>query len=150
MSDNFYTARGYQIIAQTNHELSASLEDYLEMIYRIIQNCGHTRVNEIANQLHVKSSSVSKMLFKLLELKLINYEKYGVISLTKDGEELGKYLLWRHNIITEFLEILLGKGNSQAFIEAELAEHILCFETVSKLEWIIKNFGDEISENLQK
>jgi len=150
MNDNFYTARGYQLIAQTNHELSASLEDYLEMIYRIIKEFGHTRVNEIASQLHVKPSSVSKMLTKLVELKMVDYEKYGVITLTEDGDELGKYLLWRHNTITDFFEILLGKGNTEAFLEAELAEHILSFETVKKLEWILNNYGNGITEAFKK
>ena len=80
MNDNFYTVRGYQIISQLNNELSASLEDYLEMIYRIIKDCGHTRVNEIATHLHVKASSVSKMLSKLSALNLIDYEKYRITS----------------------------------------------------------------------
>ena len=150
MSEDFYTARGYQIIAQTNHALSASLEDYLEMIYRKIDDCGHIRVNEIASNLHVKPSSVSKMLSKLLMQNLINYEKYGVISLTRNGEELGKYLLWRHNTITSFFEMLLGNGNSQAFKEAELTEHILSVETVKKLEWLVNNFGNDINERLRK
>jgi len=150
MGDNFYTARGYQILAQSNNELSASLEDYMEMIYRSIKDYGHTRVNEIANHLHVKPSSVSKMLSKLVALKYISYEKYGVITLTKDGEELGKYLLWRHNTITRFFEMLLGEGNSQAFLEAELAEHILSFETVTKLEWLNSNISENLKSGLKK
>ena len=144
MTEQFHTARGYEIIAQERREMSASLEDYMEMIYRIIKDSDFTRVNEIAAQLNVRPSSVSKMLAKLSGLGLINYEKYGVITLTESGNNLGNYLLWRHNTIAAFFEMLLGKDNKQAFIEAELAEHIFEVETVRRLEWIVKNLSDQI------
>ncbi len=148
MNEQFHTARGYEIIAQASSELSPSVEDYMEMIYRIIKNSEFTRVSEIADLLNVRPSSVSKMLTKLSSLKLINYEKYGVITLTDDGINLGEYLLWRHNTITDFFEMLLGKGNKQAFVEAELSEHIFQAETVKKLEWLVEKYSKEISEQL--
>ncbi|MFA5657938.1 MAG: metal-dependent transcriptional regulator [Oscillospiraceae bacterium] len=144
MSEQFHTARGYEIIAKESREMSASLEDYMEMIYRIIKDSDFTRVNEIAVQLNVRPPSVSKMLSKLSALGLINYEKYGVITLTESGKSLGKYLLWRHNTIADFFEMLLGRGNKQAFVEAELSEHIFEAETVRRLEWIVKNLSEEI------
>lgn len=146
MNDVFYTERGYQLLAQEKQLITACMEDYLEMIYRSINKNGAIRVKELATQLNVKPSSVSKMLAKLVKSELIDYVKYGTIKLSEKGSHLGAYLLWRHNTISQFFSILLGE-NSTAFIEAELTEHILSFETVKQLEWIITHYSKGIIEH---
>ena len=79
--------------------LTASMEDYLEMIYRLSLNTGFTRIHELSNALNVQPPSATKMVQKLAELKLLKYEKYGVVTLEQDGKKLGQVLLNRHNII---------------------------------------------------
>ena len=49
---------------------------------------------------------LQKMIQKLSEMKLIKYEKYGVIIMEQEGKALGKALLYRHNLIEEFLKLL--------------------------------------------
>ena len=68
----------YDYMKQAN--LTASEEDYIEMIYRLAQpNKIEIRVNELATSLNIKSSSVTKMIKKLNEKNLIIYERYGKI-----------------------------------------------------------------------
>lgn len=136
--NKFYTARGYQIIENKEHKLTASLEDYIEMIYRLTSKYGYTRVGKLAEMLNVKPSSVSKMLIKLAELSIVDYEKYGIITLTKLGKDYGEYFIWRHNVINNFFSILLPNDKNKAFEEAELVEHMLSRETVEGIENIIK------------
>ncbi|MCI9273367.1 MAG: DtxR family transcriptional regulator [Clostridiales bacterium] len=137
MEENkFYTVRGYQLMDQQRNGLTPSLEDYLEMIYRNILSAGYVRVNMLAQELNVKPSSVSKMIMKLAEQGYIDYEKYGVIKLTKRGQEMGKYLLWRHNVINRFFS-LLSSMNQENFEEVELVEHILGQETVRSIERLL-------------
>jgi DtxR family Mn-dependent transcriptional regulator len=148
MDENkFYTVRGYQM--QEKQALTPSLEDYLEMIFRTIQAAGYVRVNILAQQLNVKPSSVSKMLIKLAEQGYLDYEKYGVIRLTKKGIERGKYLLWRHNVINSFFQLL--NTGEKAFEEAEQVEHILSEDTVKNIENLIKCFSEhkELREQWQ-
>lgn len=133
MEENYYTARGYQKISALQSGLTPSLEDYMEMIYRIILRQGNIKGNELAAELHVKPSSVTKMLVKLTDLGYLDYEKYGVIKLTDEGIRLGEYLLWRHNTITEFFT-KLNSNPSEAFMEAERAEHLLSPQSVIRLE----------------
>ena len=133
MEENYYTARGYQKISALQSGLTPSLEDYMEMIYRIILRQGNIKGNELASELHVKPSSVTKMLVKLTQLGYLDYEKYGVIKLTDEGIRLGEYLLWRHNTITEFFT-KLNPNPSEAFMEAERAEHLLSPQSVIRLE----------------
>lgn len=131
--EEFYTVRGYQLLEQHGAHLTPSLEDYLEMIYRRMLLDGHVRVNALAEWLNVKPSSVSKMLGRLAQLGLVEYEKYGVLSLTEQGEEIGKYLLWRHNTVRCFLTLLCGETKRDLLTEAELLEHDFSRETMERL-----------------
>ncbi len=129
---DYYTERGYDRISQHESGLTSTLEDYLEMICRLIKLNGYTRVNELAARLHVKPSSATRMLLKLSDTGYVDYKKYGVIRLTQKGEKVGNYLLKRHDTITEFFGFL-NSDNSEAFMEAELAEHILSPESVEAI-----------------
>ncbi len=131
--EDYFTFRGYQLAEQSLHHLSPSLEDYLEMIYRKITEQGHIRVSALAELLNVKPSSASKMLIKLKEAGLVAYEKYGVIQLTEQGQQMGEYLVWRHEVIKEFFALLSPDDLQTAFQEGELAEHILSKQTVESL-----------------
>jgi Mn-dependent DtxR family transcriptional regulator len=72
------------------------------------------------------------MIQKLAELKFVNYEKYGIILLTENGKNMGKYLLKRHNIIEGFFKVL---GISDGVLEqTEKVEHTISNETVEYLE----------------
>ena len=53
--------------------LTSSLEDYLEMIYRICLEDGYARINQLADKLNVRPSSTTKVVQKLCELKLVDY-----------------------------------------------------------------------------
>lgn len=142
MDDNqFYTVRGYQLLDQQEKGLTPSLEDYLEMIYRNLMTSGYVRVSRLAQELNVKPSSVSKMIMKLAEQGFIDYEKYGVIKLTKKGQEIGKYLLWRHNVINQFFSVLFPDSKETTLEEVELVEHILREETVKRMEKLLQALG---------
>lgn len=140
INENFYTTRGYEIQSYTNNLLTSSMEDYLEMIYRGSLTDGFIRLNKLANLLNVKDSSASKMVQKLGKLKLINYEKYGVITLTPKGIDIGSFLLYRHNILERFLSFLGSDEN--ILIETELIEHVISKETVNNLSLLNSFFND--------
>lgn len=133
----FHTVRGYQTIKRQKQLLSDSLEDYLEMIYRIILENGYARVNQLANKLNVNPSSVSKTLSKLATKGIVQYEKYGIIKLTPEGNDIGAYLLERHNIVTKFFNIVSDNTSEQNFAEAEQAEHILSKSTIIGLQTLL-------------
>ncbi len=145
----FYTVRGYQLLDQHQNNLTASLEDYLEMICRNIITNGRVRVKDLAKELHVRPSSVSKMIRRLADLHFLDYEKYGSIRLTEQGEAIGKYLLWRHDTLHHFFIMVNGPGGADSFVEAELAEHILSRKTVESLGELIE-FFEEYPEIYQK
>lgn len=137
---SFRTARGYQRLLQEKKTLTPSMEDYLEMIYRDCLQSGYTRVNILAERLNVQASSASKMVQKLTELELLDFEKYGIIRLTEAGEELGEFLLERHMTIEGFL-INLGVQDS-LLIETEMIEHHVSLTTLNKIVQLNRFFHD--------
>lgn len=113
--------------------LSASMEDYLEMIYRLSKDTGFTRINELAEALNIHPPSATRMVQKLGMLNLIQYERYGVILLRAEGKRLGELLLNRHNTIESFFR-LFELNEEKILTEAEKVEHTLSDETVKCFE----------------
>lgn len=131
-SNQFHTVRGYQLLNQDDKQLTSSMEDYLEMIFRNIQSEGYMRMNTLSELLNVKPSSATKMVQKLTELGFVDYKKYGIIFLTKDGIKIGKFLLRRHNALEKFLKSI--SINEYLLAETELIEHHIGVNTLMSIE----------------
>lgn len=129
---DFYTVRGYQLLDQDKNLLTPALEDYLEMIYRMSLLEDPIRMSHLAQSLNVKTSSASKMVQKLSSLNLVIYKKYGVISLTPQGIDVGSYLYKRHYIIETFLKNF--DLSHDVCTETELIEHNISIDTVSNID----------------
>lgn len=143
--DNFYTVRAYEQKLFDDRLLTASMEDYVEMLYRCtMEEENYIRLNKLALMLNVRDSSASKMMQKLGKLGLVDYEKYGIIKLTDLGIKVGRYLLSRHNTIEKFLRFL--SADSDILVETELIEHVVSSTTVENLN-ILNNFI-ESNENI--
>lgn len=136
----FYTFNGY--MKKDDNFLTASMEDYLEMIYRLSVNTGFTRINILSQALNVQPPSTTKMVQHLANLQLVKYEKYGVIALEEKGKEVGARLLKRHNTIENFMS-LLGVGDEKVLEETEKIEHMLSDETIKCFEDYMKFMKNE-------
>lgn len=121
---------------QNKNLLTSAMEDYLEMIYRNSLVEGYMRINTISELLNVAAPSATKMVQKLSKLGLLEYKKYGIIFLTDNGRELGKFLLERHNIIESFLKNL--GVVEDVLLETELVEHNISAPTLSKMNMFNK------------
>lgn len=137
--DEFYTFGEY--IKKAQGCLSPSAEDYMEMIYRLSLDKGFTRTNDLASALNVQPPSVTKMVQRLAELKLIKYEKYGVIILEDAGNELGKVLLNRHNTIERFISFLNIKDD--VLEKTEKMEHTISEDVLKGIEELLNFFSNK-------
>lgn len=137
--EEFYTARGYEISAREK-SLTPSMEDYIEMIYRLSQENGYTRVSDLAANLNVQPPSVTRMIQRLSDKSLLQYEKYGMIHLTDEGKTAGRYFLDRHNILKEFLTLIKATENLQK--DVERIEHYISFKTFDKISALVNFFRD--------
>jgi Mn-dependent DtxR family transcriptional regulator len=113
------------------------MEDYLEVIYELIQQKGYATTIDISSYLNVSSPSVTKMLQKLDESRYLDYEKYRGIRLTLEGSIIAKNIRQRHSLLVEFLK-MIGVNEGTANKDAEGIEHHLHPETLEKLEEFVK------------
>ena len=120
-SDGFYTLKGYNLIE--HGLLTAAMEDYLEMIYRMQgKGEGVVRVSALAQA-----------------RELILFPRYGYITLTGTGRRLGEYLLLRHQLVHRLLCRINGTQNELE--ECEKIEHFLSPRTVENLKAFLTQAG---------
>jgi Mn-dependent DtxR family transcriptional regulator len=108
------------------------VEDYLEVIYELIQKKGYARPADIAEKLDVRSASVTGMLQRLHGMELIVYERYRGLTLTSSGERLAKSVQQRHSTILKFLRIL-GIEEKIAQMDTEGIEHHIHPSTIARI-----------------
>lgn len=134
MKEEFYTIKGYKI--KNEEILSSSMEDYIEMIFRLSESSEEVRVNDLSSALNVQPPSTTKMIKRLAKEDYVAYEKYGCIKLTEKGKKLGKKLLERHQIIYKFLESIGVKEN--ILEQTEIIEHAVNDEVLQKIKELTK------------
>ena len=99
--------------------ISKSLEEYLKTIYILKKQNGNIRVTDIANKMNCTKASVNKAINNLKDNNLVNYESYGKIELTEEGEDLAKKILEAYDIVYIFLREVLNLEEDEAKSEAE-------------------------------
>jgi Mn-dependent DtxR family transcriptional regulator len=112
------------------------VEDYLEVVYDLIQTKGYARAIDIAERLDVKTPSVTNMLQKLDGMGLVIYERYRGIRLTEKGEKMARFSQQKHVTIAEFLRIL-GIEEKTARQDAEGIEHHVHKVTLNRIEHFV-------------
>ncbi|MBR1461475.1 metal-dependent transcriptional regulator [bacterium] len=113
--------------------LSSGLEDYLEAIYIAHMNNKALKGAELARELNVSRASVSEALAKLVSKKLINYNSYEAISITKDGIIQAQKIYSKHHILENFFEKVLKIDKAEASENACKIEHIISQNIIEKI-----------------
>ncbi|HZG58078.1 transcriptional regulator MntR [Paenibacillus sp.] len=119
-----------------------SMEDYLERIYRLIDEKGYARVADIAEGLEVHPSSATKMIQKLDKDEYLVYEKYRGLILTTKGKRIGKRLVERHHLLEQFLETI-GVKEENIYKDVEGIEHHLSTDSIACIEALVEFFRRE-------
>ncbi len=118
----------YKSVTQRNKIYSESYDEYLEAIYRLsLKNpMGWVKNKEISQRLKVKAPSVSNMLEKLANAKLIDWKPRAGIKLSKKGKDRGKELVMNHIIMELFLERTLKMNDPEQInkLACEFEHHI--------------------------
>ena len=99
-----------------------SIEDYLDASTSWWRKRATPRVSDIASSLDVQPSSVTRMLQRLDEREFLVYEKYRGLVLTEKGQELGRRIKERHQLLEDFLR-LLGVDEEDVQRDVEGIEH---------------------------
>ena len=115
-------------------KLTNSQEEYLKTIYLLEKNTNKVRVTDMATKLGITKPSVNNGINNLKELKLLNYETYGNITLTKEGENIAKEIIKKQDILKLFLVEVLEVNCDTAEEEAKAMKHVISKTTIKKLD----------------
>ena len=123
-----------KIFSYKNTEgLSASLEDYLEVIFHLEQSNRVARAKDIADQMNVQRASVTGALKALPGRGLINYSPYSFITLTTSGRDIARDVIRRHRALKEFFMNALQLSPDDAEANACRIEHAIDPGAVERL-----------------
>lgn len=118
-----------------------SMEDYIEQIYLLIEEKGYARVSDIAGNLSVHPSSVTKMVQKLDQEEYLVYEKYRGLILTPNGKKIGKRLVYRHELLEKMLR-LIGVKEENIYHDVEGIEHHLSWNAIDRIGDLVEFFEE--------
>ena len=110
-------------------------ENYLKAILSIsLKEDSKVSTNSISREIGTSAASVSDMLKKLQDKKLIKYEKYKGVELSKKGEIKAINILRKHRLWETFLVNNLGFNWGEVHDVAEQLEHIKSSELIDRLD----------------
>lgn len=125
-------------------ELTENLEDYLYDIFEILKTAPIVRIKDIAKKRNVKLSSVVVAAKSLADKGLINYQKYGYITLTEKGLETAKNIEVKKYILYKFLTEILKVSPESAKKDVHKMEHDLSEETIKKVIEFTQSFDKSV------
>ena len=113
------------------------MEDYLKTIYELGERAVKTQ--EVARALGVSAASVTGMLKKLGELKLVDYAPYRGVSLTPAGRLVALETLRHHRLIETYLARAFGYAWHEVHDEAEALEHVISEDFEERIASLLGN-----------
>jgi DtxR family transcriptional regulator, Mn-dependent transcriptional regulator len=113
---------------------SASKENYLKAIFHLQDERGVVTTNELAQALQTRAASVTDMLKKLKEQKLLLYERYKGFKLSNEGRKVAIQIIRKHRLWEFFLVENLLFGWDEVHEMAEELEHISSKKLVDRLD----------------
>ncbi|NEU09500.1 metal-dependent transcriptional regulator [Flavihumibacter sp. R14] len=110
-------------------------ENYLKAIYHLSKDDGSVvTTNSISEAINTTAASVTDMLKKLAEKKLISYVKYQGSTLTESGRMAAANIIRKHRLWEVFLVEKLGFKWDEVHDIAEELEHINSSELIARLD----------------
>lgn len=121
-------SRGKEVLV-----LSAAMEDYLRTIYVLGGQQTPVNTTALAVALDVTPASVTGMMKRLAELKLVTHEPYRGVVLTTAGTKVALEVLRHHRLIELYLAEAFGYSWDQVHEEADRLEHAISEELEARI-----------------
>ena len=129
------TKKSYICAVKKNEMFTLSEENYLKAIYhlQVISGKGIS-TNAIAKKLKTKASSVTDMIKKLADKKVLVYKKYQGVTLTDLGKQIATGVIRKHRLWEVFLVDKLNFSWDEVHDVAEQLEHIKSPKLINELD----------------
>jgi DtxR family Mn-dependent transcriptional regulator len=113
------------------------MEDYLKTIYRLEEDGERISTQAIAERLNVAAPSVTGMIKRLADLKLVEHERYRSIHLSVAGRKAALEVVRHHRLLELYLADALGFSWDEVHAEAERLEHTLSDELANRIDAVL-------------
>jgi len=117
--------------------VSASIEDYIKAIFKAYSETGTVSTQDVATRVKVSAPAVSKMLKRLVELRLIDHNPYHGVVLTHAGEKMALEIIRHHRLLERYLVEALGYEWDEVHAEAERLEHHISEEFEDRIDTLL-------------
>ena len=114
--------------------ISRAMEDYLKTIYQEAGATALVSTSKIANAMSCTPASVTNMIQKLSDLKLVEYQRYQGVQLTAAGTQIALEIIRHHRLLELYLSQVLGYTWDKVHAEADLLEHVISEEFEEKID----------------
>ncbi len=111
-----------------------AVEDYLKIIYEIQRERGKVATTILAERMGVAPASVTGMIKKLANMRLVSYERYQGVMLTDSGQKIALEVIRHHRLVELYLAEALGVPWDQVHDEAEKWEHVLSEDLEERMD----------------
>jgi DtxR family Mn-dependent transcriptional regulator len=106
-------------------ELSATIEEYLEAIYRLEEKKGSAKTGDIAKELNVTLGTITNTIESMEKQRLVIHKPYRGVNLTKKGRKIALDVIRRHRLSERLLTDILRLEWSKAHDAACKLEHAI-------------------------
>lgn len=113
---------------------STAEENYIKAIWRLQLADNKVTTNELSAELQTKPASVTDMLKRLSEKKLLHYAPYYGVTLTPEGKKLALSIIRKHRLWEYFLVEKLQFEWDAVHEIAEELEHVSSPELIERLD----------------
>lgn len=114
---------------------SLSEENYLKTIFKLSgDEGGAVYTTDLASRMEMSSASVTDMLQKLSQKKLITYKKYQGVTMTSAGKKAALSVIRKHRLWEMFLVEKLNFGWDEVHAVAEQLEHVQSEKLIEQLD----------------
>ena len=110
-------------------------ENYLKTIFHLERKLkSEVSTNALAERMQTRASSVTDMMQKLADKKMLVYKKYKGVQLTEKGKKAAAYVVRKHRLWEVFLVDKLKFHWDEVHDIAEQMEHINSVELIKRLD----------------
>lgn len=127
--------------------ITARIEDYLEELFLLESTGRSVTVTDLAERLKITKGTVTATVQKLVELELVNHERYGTLHLTEAGRRKGMIVFRRHEGFRAFFHELLGLDRERSSEMACSMEHYVDNTTEERLYALLEYFRKARAEH---
>ena len=110
-------------------------ENYLKTIFHLERKLkSEVSTNALAERMQTRASSVTDMMQKLADKKMLLYKKYKGVQLTEKGKKAAAYVVRKHRLWEVFLVDKLKFHWDEVHEIAEQMEHVNSVELIKRLD----------------